>query len=141
MSTPERPSLADTIAHIDAVLAEPVAKPPCLQCVRQAMLGSPFCAAHGPYPVVGEYLSGLPLDVRPPRCRCVVTPIEPVVRDGDTFTINKPGVYQFGGEVRRQLFEQAATRVAADRRIETATAPRTPEPGPGWLGRLRRLFT
>lgn len=154
MSTPEkpRPSLDDTLARIDQALAEPVANPPCLRCARQALLGSPYCAAHKRIP--REMIEDLGPDA---------PIVEPVTRDGNTFTVNTPGVYEMtwnpGSSGEPSVAERALQRalenppdtdwVTFEKPGHLPGAPGPTCPGcqadaerPGWLARaLHRLFT
>ncbi|EOD66881.1 hypothetical protein [Amycolatopsis vancoresmycina] len=128
MSTPEkpRPSLDETLSLIDDTLAAQTALPPLP-------------------PVVGDYLSGIPLDVRPLPCRCVVTPVEPVVRDGNTFTVTTPGIYAFGAELGRaglRSVAEASAELLGRERPPAEPLVVVPPMKTGWLARaLHRLFT
>lgn len=118
MSTPEKPRLSfdDTLAHIDAVIAEPISMPPCLVCARAALLGSAYCAAHKPIP--REMIEDLGPDA------VVVEHRRSCTHDGPAST-DCPGC------------------AAVDADLAAAKAAATPAPaGPGWLARtLHRLFS
>lgn len=150
MSTPERPSLADTIARIDAALAERApGSGPTLAEINAARDG--FNLPPLP-PELGGYVS---------RCRCVITSGEPVTRDGNTFTVNTPGVYELtwnpGGSGEPSVAERGPGASGefvdefADVYPSTNHLPGAPGPTcpgcaadaarPGWLARaLHRLF-
>lgn len=130
MSTPERPSLADTIAHIDAAIAE---QPRCTLTAQRRDVGStgPFTAER------------CTRDALPGTDRCALhTPvIEPGVYDGLTWP----------PAVREEARRSAARLAAIVERRNAAAEPAPPDPDwvtfeplskPGWLARaLRRLFT
>lgn len=136
MTTPERPSLADTIARIEAVLAEQKPLPPLL-------------------PVVGQYLSGLQLDIRTgtPLTMAELAAIERNLNTKPTLWQELIGTTRvdwrpFGHVtpyVKPALVaaarESAAQLAATADRINAKTAAPNPpatEPGGSWLERLRR---